>query len=100
MEAAVWSTVELYAGIITASLPAAHKLFSSMGLSPMWIRVKNKLTSGSASRSVGTSGASTNKSGLSSATDKAKSRRLSLKRGDGSDFIPLTDVESGRGHWN
>lgn len=104
MEAAVWSTIELYAGIVTASLPAVHKLFSLMGLSPAWARVKNRLTGASSSRSgggSGTSGASsTNKSGLSSAADKPKGRQLSLMRGDGSDFIPLTDVESGKGHWD
>lgn len=100
MEAAVWSTIELYAGIITASLPAAQKLFTNMGLSPLWTRVKNKLSYGSASRSAGTSGVSTNKSGLSSATDKPKSRQLSMKRGEESDFIPLTDVESQKGHWS
>lgn len=103
MEAAVWSTIELYAGIITASLPAAQKLFTNMGMSPLWTRVKNKLSYGSSSRTTGVSGVSglsTNKSGLASATDKPKSRQLSLKRGDESDFIPLTDVESQKGHWN
>lgn len=100
MSAAVWSTIELYAGIITASLPAVQKLFANLGLSPVWTRVKAKLPYGISSRTAGSTAVSTMKSGVVTSNDKPKSRQLSLKRGDESDFIPLTDVESGKGHWN
>lgn len=104
MEAAIWSTIELYAGIVTCSLPAVQKLVTQMGISPLWTKLKSKLAYGSSSqRSGGVSGISTNKSGLSTGTmdsGKPKSRQLSLKRGDESDFIPLTDVESQKSRWN
>lgn len=94
MDAAYWSTIELYAGIITASLPAVYKLFSSLGLSPTWSSVKNKMSGGGSSGNTpGNSGLAS--SGTTSKTDRLKPRQISLKRGEDAEFIRLTDVESG-----
>lgn len=93
MDAAYWSTIELYAGIITASLPAVYKLFSSLGLGPKWTSVKNKVSGG------GSSGMTPGNSGLASngttKADRPKPRQISLKRGEDAEFIRLTDVETG-----
>lgn len=100
MGAAVWSTIELYAGIVTASLPAVHKLFSNLGLSPAWLRLKAKVSYNSTSPSTGVSGASSaTKSSVHAGAPADKPRQLSVKRYDEADFIPLSDVESGKGHW-
>lgn len=94
MDAAYWSTIELYAGIITASLPAVYKLFSSLGLSPKWSTVKSKMSGGGSSgKTPGSSGLAS--SGTTSKTDRLKPRQLSMKRGEDAEFIRLTDVESG-----
>lgn len=92
MEAAYWSTIELYAGIICASLPAVYKLFSALGLSPKWDTVKNKVSGGSSGRTPENSGMA---SSGTSKTDRLKPRKISLKRDEDAEFIRLTDVESG-----
>lgn len=89
MEAAYWSTIELYAGIICASLPAVYKLFSSLGLSPTWSTMRNKVSGG------GSSGKTPGNSGIASSAGTSKPRQISLKRGEDAEFIRLTDVESG-----
>lgn len=94
MEAAYWSTIELYAGIICASMPSVYKLFSSLGLSPTWSSVRNKMSGGGSSgRTPGNSGMAS--SGTTSKTDRPKPRQISLKRGEDAEFIRLADVESG-----
>lgn len=94
MDAAYWSTIELYAGIITASLPAVYKLFSSLGLGPKWSTVKSKMSGGGSSgRTPGSSGLAS--SGTTSKTDRLKPRQIPMKRGEDAEFIRLTDVESG-----
>lgn len=98
MDAAYWSTIELYAGIITASLPAVYKLFSSLGLGPKWSSVKSKMSGGGSSgRTPADSGfaSSGTTSKTTSKTDRLKPRQISLKRGEDAEFIRLTDVESG-----
>lgn len=93
MEAAYWSTIELYAGIICASLPAVYKLFSSLGLSPTWSTMRNKVSGhGSSGNTPGNSGMAS--SGTTN-TDRPKPRNLSLKRGEDAEFIRLADVETG-----
>ncbi|KAJ0116653.1 hypothetical protein J7T55_009803 [Diaporthe amygdali] len=94
MDAAYWSTIELYAGIITASLPAVYKLFSSLGLSPTWSSVKNKMSGGSSGKTPASSGVAS--SGISKSDNRPKPRQISLKRGDEPEFIRLNDVESGK----
>ncbi|KXH35291.1 CFEM domain-containing protein [Colletotrichum salicis] len=91
VDAAYWSTIELYAGIITASLPAVYKFLSSaLSQNAAWSAVKSKL-SGASSSSGGTgnshSAVATGSSGLN--------RRLTPKRSE-AEFVLLTDVESGK----
>lgn len=98
MEAAYWSTIELYAGIVTASLPGAYNLFIStmisLGISPKWLSVKNKMSSGSSGKTPAGSGAASSR--VSKSDNRAKSRQISFKRGDDPEFIRLNDVESGK----
>lgn len=85
MAPAYWSTMELHAGIICASLPAVRAFFITFGLNFL------------ASDQTGGQSAS----GFSMGARGSKSRsqvdhRQQPKRGDEGDFIPLVDVESGR----
>lgn len=94
MDAAYWSTIELYAGIICASLPAVYKLFSSLGLSPTWSTMRNKVSGGGSSGNTpGNSGMAS--SGTTSKTDRLKPRKISMKRDEDAEFIRLADVETG-----
>lgn len=94
MDAAYWSTIELYAGIICASLPAVYKLFSALGLSPTWSTVRNKMSGGGSSGNTpGNSGMAS--SGTTSKTDRLKPRKISMKRDEDAEFIRLADVETG-----
>ncbi|KAI3393294.1 hypothetical protein diail_4476 [Diaporthe ilicicola] len=95
MEAAYWSTIELYAGIVTASLPAVYKLFSALGLSPTWATVKQKVSG--ASGSTGKTPKSGTGSSALSKSDNRPKPRMSLKRNEEPEFIRLDDVESGHG---
>lgn len=92
VDAAYWSTIELYAGIVCASLPAVYKLFSALGLTPTWTAVKSKVSDGSSGKTPGNSGMGS--TGTSN-TDRPKPRQISLKRNDDAEFIRLTDVETG-----
>ncbi|KAF6812363.1 CFEM domain-containing protein [Colletotrichum plurivorum] len=90
MDAAYWSTIELYAGIITASLPAVYKYLCSVAArSPGWSKVKSKL-SGSSSSGTGVS------AGEHVTGSSAVAHRLGPKRSE-AEFVLLTDVESGKG---
>lgn len=93
VDAAYWSTIELYAGIICASLPAVYKLFSSLGLTPTWSNVKSKMSGGSSGKTPGNSGLAS--TGNTPKTERLNPRRISLKRSEDAEFIRLTDVETG-----
>ncbi|KAL0930145.1 CFEM domain-containing protein [Colletotrichum truncatum] len=91
VDAAYWSTIELYAGIITASLPAVYKLFSTIrSKAPSLSTAKAKLVGGSSSYGSSKSGGTT----VSGSSTIA--HRLSGKRSE-AEFILLTDVESAKG---
>ncbi|KZL85627.1 cfem domain-containing protein [Colletotrichum incanum] len=95
VDAAYWSTIELYAGIITASLPAVYKLLSGIfDKSPAWSMLKSKLSGASSSSGTGNSNSTVlNGSG-------GLARRLTPRRSE-AEFILLTDVESGKSQrWN
>ncbi|POS71960.1 CFEM domain-containing protein [Diaporthe helianthi] len=93
VDAAYWSTIELYAGIICASLPAVYKLFSALGLTPRWTAVKIKMSGGSSGKTPEYSGKASK--GTSNITDRLKTRQISSKRDEDSEFIRLADVETG-----
>ncbi|KAF6797599.1 CFEM domain-containing protein [Colletotrichum sojae] len=91
MDAAYWSTIELYAGIITASLPAVYKYLCSVAArSPGWSKVKSKLSGASSSSGTGVS------AGEHVTGSSTVAHRLGLKRSE-AEFVLLTDVESGKG---
>lgn len=86
MAPAYWSTMELHAGIICASLPAVRTFFITFGV--------NFLAS--------TQRGGQSASGFSMGTGNSKLRsqldhQQQPKRGDEGDFVPLVDVETGRG---
>lgn len=93
VDAAYWSTIELYAGIICASLPAVYKLFSALGMTPTWSNVKSKMSGGSSGKTPGNSGVES--TGNTSKTDRPTLRKISMKRSEDAEFIRLTDVETG-----
>ncbi|GKT53837.1 CFEM domain-containing protein [Colletotrichum tofieldiae] len=95
VDAAYWSTIELYAGIITASLPAVYKFLSGILVkSPTWSVLKSKLSGASSSSGTGNS----NSAVVSGPGGLA--RRLTQKRSE-AEFILLTDIESGKNQtWN
>ncbi|KAF9878863.1 CFEM domain-containing protein [Colletotrichum karsti] len=96
VDAAYWSTIELYAGIITASLPAVYKFMSGLtAKSQAFTTLKSKLSGAS------TSSGTTDSAGTALGS-KAIARRLTPKRSE-AEFVLLTDVESqgGKGdRWN
>lgn len=86
-DAAWWSTVELDVGIVCACLPSLRSLFISMG-----VKVLGSTKGDSKATGYGSSKNSTSK-GLST----EKHGQSVPRRGDESDFIPLVEVNDGRG---
>ncbi|KAJ0277957.1 hypothetical protein CBS470a_010020 [Colletotrichum nupharicola] len=94
VDAAYWSTIELYAGIITASLPAVYKFLSGLtAKSATFTTIKSKLSGAS-------SGSGATDSTGNTLGSNAIARRLTPKRSE-AEFVLLTDVESGKSQrWN
>ncbi|KAI8285669.1 hypothetical protein K4K56_009196 [Colletotrichum sp. SAR 10_98] len=94
VDAAYWSTIELYAGIITASLPAVYKFLSGLtAKSAAFTTIKSKLSGAS-------SGSGATDSTGNTLGSNAIARRLTPKRSE-AEFVLLTDVESGKSQsWN
>jgi hypothetical protein len=89
-DAAWWSTVELDVGIVCACLPSLRSLFISMG-----VKVLGS-TKGDSKGSSGSHGSSKNSTSRGLSTTEKHGQSVP-RRGDESDFIPLVEVNDGRG---